>query len=165
MTSSAVIETSRAKEGTAVNFMTTGRSAATDLGESSDAICDAARRLFTIHPALAGLLNTDQVRRMRVGELLDALELQLPDDHPARPHLRSIPGTLLSEQRTVRARLSVRELEVVRLIAEGLSNKEISRRLEVSDKTVKNHISHILAKLKLTARTQVAILALRGGIL
>jgi len=60
--------------------------------------------------------------------------------------------------------LSDRELEVVRLVAEGLSNKEISARLSLSDKTVKNHISHILAKLNLSARTQVAVHALRAGI-
>ena len=64
----------------------------------------------------------------------------------------------------MRASLSERELGVVRLIVEGLSNKEISSRLALSDKTVKNHISHILAKLKLRARTQVAVMALRGGI-
>lgn len=59
--------------------------------------------------------------------------------------------------------LSERELQVVRLLSEGLSNKDISHRLGLSDKTVKNHISHILAKLNLTARTQVAVLAIRGG--
>jgi DNA-binding NarL/FixJ family response regulator len=64
----------------------------------------------------------------------------------------------------MRASLSDRELGVVRLIVEGLSNKEISSRLALSDKTVKNHISHILSKLKLRARTQVAVMALRGGI-
>jgi DNA-binding NarL/FixJ family response regulator len=65
----------------------------------------------------------------------------------------------------VRAALSSRELQVVRLIAEGgLSNKQIGERLELSDKTIKNHISHILAKLNLSARTQVAIVAIRTGI-
>jgi two-component system response regulator DegU len=52
----------------------------------------------------------------------------------------------------------------VRLVAEGLSNKEISSRLSLSDKTVKNHISHILAKMNLTARTQVAVYAIRAGL-
>ena len=61
-------------------------------------------------------------------------------------------------------KLSERELEVVRLVAEGLSNKEISARLSLSDKTVKNHISHILAKMNLTARTQVAVYAIRAGL-
>jgi DNA-binding CsgD family transcriptional regulator len=64
----------------------------------------------------------------------------------------------------MRATLSDRELQVVRLVAEGLSNKQISIRLKLSDKTVKNHISHILAKLNLSARTQVAVHALRTGL-
>ena len=79
------------------------------------------------------------------------------------PHLRPLPGHAPAV-RDMREVLSDRELEVVRLVAEGLSNKEISTRLSLSDKTVKNHISHILAKLKLTARTQVAVLAIRGGL-
>jgi DNA-binding NarL/FixJ family response regulator len=60
--------------------------------------------------------------------------------------------------------LSPRELEIVRLIAGGLSNREISARLMLSDKTIKNHISHIFAKLNVTARTQVVIYAMRTGL-
>lgn len=60
--------------------------------------------------------------------------------------------------------LSGREFEIVRLIAEGLSNREIGRRLTLSEKTVKNHVSHILAKLKVTARSGVAVYAVRSGL-
>ncbi|GAC1395572.1 MAG: response regulator transcription factor [Vulcanimicrobiaceae bacterium] len=60
--------------------------------------------------------------------------------------------------------LSSREFEIVRLIAEGLSNREIGRRLTLSEKTVKNHVSHILAKLKVTARSGVAVYAIRNGL-
>jgi len=60
--------------------------------------------------------------------------------------------------------LSSREFEIVRLIAEGLSNREIGRRLTLSEKTVKNHVSHILAKLKVTARSGVAVYAVRNGL-
>lgn len=60
--------------------------------------------------------------------------------------------------------LSARELDVTRLIAQGLSNREISEKLLLSDKTVKNHISNIFSKLHVTARTQVAIYAIRNGI-
>lgn len=60
--------------------------------------------------------------------------------------------------------LSPREIDIVRLIAQGLSNKEISRALMLSDKTVKNHISNIFSKLNCTARTQVAIHAIRHGL-
>ncbi len=60
--------------------------------------------------------------------------------------------------------LSRREGDIVRLIAAGLSNREISSRLGLSDKTVKNHISHIFAKLNVTARTQVVVYAMRNGL-
>jgi NarL family two-component system response regulator LiaR len=60
--------------------------------------------------------------------------------------------------------LSVRELEVIRLVAEGLSNHDIAGRLVISDKTVKTHLTHILGKLGLHDRTQLAIYAIRTGI-
>ena len=52
--------------------------------------------------------------------------------------------------------LSIRETEVLKLIAEGLANKQISARLNLSEKTVKNHISRIFSKLNISARTQAA---------
>lgn len=61
--------------------------------------------------------------------------------------------------------LSVRETEVIRLIAEGLSNKEISARLNLSEKTIKNHISRIFSKLNIYARTQAAVHAIKLGLL
>ncbi|HEV7178439.1 MAG TPA: response regulator transcription factor [Candidatus Baltobacteraceae bacterium] len=87
-----------------------------------------------------------------------AMVKSLPVDPPER-HLCPVPTD--SDMLSL---LSDREMQVVRLIAEGLSNKQISLRLGLSDKTVKNHISHILAKLNLSARTQVAIHAIRAGI-
>ncbi len=60
--------------------------------------------------------------------------------------------------------LSGRETEIVRLIAEGLSNRDIGTRLALSEKTVKNHVSHILAKLKVSARSGVAVYAVRKGL-
>lgn len=60
--------------------------------------------------------------------------------------------------------LSVREIDVIRLIAEGLSNKEISDRLTLSEKTVKNHISRIFSKLNICARTQAAVHAIKTGL-
>jgi two-component system response regulator DegU len=60
--------------------------------------------------------------------------------------------------------LSERETDVIQLIAMGLSNKQISERLFLSEKTVKNHISRIFSKLNVTARTQAAIYAIKSGL-
>ncbi|MBV8909715.1 MAG: response regulator transcription factor [Gammaproteobacteria bacterium] len=60
--------------------------------------------------------------------------------------------------------LSERETDVIQLIAIGLSNKQISEKLFLSEKTVKNHISRIFSKLNVTARTQAAIYAIKSGL-
>jgi NarL family two-component system response regulator LiaR len=60
--------------------------------------------------------------------------------------------------------LTERELEVLRLIAQGKSNKDISEDLVLSEKTVKTHVSNILQKLHLSDRTQAAVYALRQRI-
>ena len=99
---------------------------------------------------------------MTVADLLKTVK----EMAPAQPHdsrHRHLHAVAAPVERDALATFSERELEVVRLVAEGLSNKEISSRLSLSDKTVKNHISHILAKMNLTARTQVAVYAIRAG--
>jgi NarL family two-component system response regulator LiaR len=60
--------------------------------------------------------------------------------------------------------LTPREVEVLRLIARGLSNQEISDELVVSEATVRTHVSNILSKLHLASRTQAALYALREGL-
>jgi NarL family two-component system response regulator LiaR len=64
----------------------------------------------------------------------------------------------------IREELTKRELEVLRFIARGLSNREIAEELVISVKTVKTHVSNILSKLHLSDRTQAAIYALREGL-
>ncbi|NLX77812.1 MAG: response regulator transcription factor [Clostridiaceae bacterium] len=61
--------------------------------------------------------------------------------------------------------LSDRELEVLRLIAKGFLNKEIAKTLYISEKTVKNHVSNIFKKLKVSDRTQAAVFALKHNII
>jgi DNA-binding NarL/FixJ family response regulator len=65
---------------------------------------------------------------------------------------------------TIRAELSVREIEVLKLIANGKDNAQIARDLFISPKTVKNHISNILMKLQIENRIQAAVYAVRSGI-
>ena len=61
-------------------------------------------------------------------------------------------------------KLTDRETEVLKLIARGLSNKDIATRLVVSEKTVKTHVSNLLTKLNLPSRTQAALYALKEGL-
>jgi DNA-binding NarL/FixJ family response regulator len=95
---------------------------------------------------------------------LEIVHLVAGGDSYADPR---IAGAML-RRRSNRSRqsteLSSREYEIVRLIADGLSNREIGRRLTLSEKTVKNHVSHILAKLKVNARSGVAVYAVRNGL-
>jgi two-component system, NarL family, response regulator LiaR len=60
--------------------------------------------------------------------------------------------------------LTEREVEVLRLVAQGLTNDEIAGRLYLSERTVRTHVSHILDKLHLANRTQAALYALREGL-
>lgn len=60
--------------------------------------------------------------------------------------------------------LTSREVEVIELIAEGLINKEIAKKLYISEKTVKNHVSNIFKKLNVSDRTQAAIYAFKHNI-
>jgi NarL family two-component system response regulator LiaR len=60
--------------------------------------------------------------------------------------------------------LSERELEVLKLIADGMSNAEMAAKLVLSEKTIKGHVSNILGKLHLADRTQAAVYAWREGV-
>ena len=60
--------------------------------------------------------------------------------------------------------LTVREVEVLKLVAQGKSNQEIAETLVISERTVRTHVSNILSKLHLANRTQAALYALREGL-
>ncbi len=68
------------------------------------------------------------------------------------------PATLIT------SKLTEREIEVLRLIARGLSNADISDQLFLSEGTVRNHVSAILAKLGVSDRTQAAVIAIQHGL-
>ncbi len=60
--------------------------------------------------------------------------------------------------------LTQREIEVIKLLARGYSNKEIAQTLQIGEKTVHSHVSAILGKLKVPSRTQAALYAIRTGL-
>ena len=84
--------------------------------------------------------------------------------HPkiARKVLQEL--TKPKDKKTAANQLTDRELEVLRLLAQGYSNQDIADQLVLSEATVRTHVSHILSKLHLTSRTQAALYALREGL-
>ena len=60
--------------------------------------------------------------------------------------------------------MTERDLEVLKLVAEGLSNGEIAERLMLAEPTIKTHVSHLLMKLDLRDRAQLVVLAYEAGV-
>lgn len=84
--------------------------------------------------------------------------------HAGERCISPIIGARLAERMT-HAELTLRELDVLKLVAAGKSNKEIGNTLQIAEVTVKLHVGHILTKLNASDRTQAATTALRRGIL
>jgi DNA-binding NarL/FixJ family response regulator len=84
--------------------------------------------------------------------------------HQGRRYLDPIVAAHLAERRYHRS-LSSREVEVLRMVAKGLGNKEIASALNIAEVTVKLHVSHVLEKLSVKDRTQAATAALQRGII
>jgi DNA-binding NarL/FixJ family response regulator len=101
----------------------------------------------------------DAVRVIAAGDALLApgVTRQLISEFAQRPTAKRQPLLALEE-------LTPRETEVLQLVAEGLSNSEIARRLIVTDETVKTHVSHVLNKLGLRDRTQAVVTAYETGL-
>jgi DNA-binding NarL/FixJ family response regulator len=99
------------------------------------------------------------VRTVAVGDALlaPALVRRLVEDFVRRPP----PGTRVPAEVE---ELSERELDVLKLLARGLSNSEIAKALFVSETTVRTHVTHILSKLRLRDRVQAVVLAYESGL-
>ncbi|WP_167957628.1 response regulator [Anaerosporobacter faecicola] len=70
----------------------------------------------------------------------------------------------IQEENAVLNDLTKREIEVLKLLAEGLFNKEIAYKLSISEKTVKNHVSNIFRKIEVFDRTQAAVFAIKNNL-
>lgn len=77
----------------------------------------------------------------------------------------AIAGRLLARLREPRVTLSVREIEVLRLVSRGASNADVARRLHITDATAKSHLAHVFSKLGVTSRTAAVSAARSLGIL
>ena len=98
------------------------------------------------------------VRTVARGDALlsPTITRRLVEQFVRRPRPEGVPSELTD--------LTERELEVMRLVARGLSNGEIARQLHVSDATVKTHVARILQKLRLRDRVQAVVLAYETGL-
>ena len=90
----------------------------------------------------------------RGGKTLDPTSAAAVIDHVRR-------GQVLSPEDQIAAQLTERELSILDMIAEGLTNREIGERLFLSEKTIKHHVSDILSKLGIHRRVEAAAFALR----
>jgi DNA-binding NarL/FixJ family response regulator len=83
-------------------------------------------------------------------------------------HLDSAVARLLAKRmaapQTGLASLTLREREILVLVAQGLCNREIAEHLVISERTARTHVSNLLGKLQLSSRTQAALLAIREGL-
>jgi DNA-binding NarL/FixJ family response regulator len=148
---------------------------------------EATRRIRSEHPDVKVLVLTtydddewvfDAVRAGASGYLLkdtprEKLMEAIRGTAAGRAYVDpAVAGRLLEQAASPRALggasiadgLTEREGEVLRLLARGLSNAEIAGRLHLSEGTVRNHVSAVLAKLEVSDRTQAAILAIRHGL-
>jgi len=98
------------------------------------------------------------IRVVAAGDALLAPSItrRLIEDYARRPPRREQPAAL--------GELTPRELEVLRLVARGLTNSDIARELVVGDATVKTHVAHIFTKLDLHDRAQAVVLAYESGL-
>jgi len=99
------------------------------------------------------------VKEMAVERLLDAIRRV----HRGEQYIPAEVATRVGER--LLAQLSPRELDVLRLVGKGLSNKEIAAQLNVVEGTIKIHVTNVLAKLRVADRTQAIIVAIQRGII
>jgi DNA-binding NarL/FixJ family response regulator len=131
------------------------------------ATVERSERARAVEAGAAGVLHkserlekvVEDVRRLRAGETLLPLTevvelLRFASSHRDQER----------EEREALERLTPREIEVLKALAEGLDSKDIARRLHISPTTERNHMASILAKLKVHSRLQALVFALRHGI-
>ena len=116
--------------------------------------------------AFGYLLKDASIQELMRGIRAAALGESLISPHIASKVLQRLraSSTQPEIERAIRTELSEREIDVLKLIANGKDNAEIAAELHISPKTVKNHISNILMKLQIDNRIQAAVYAVRSGI-
>jgi DNA-binding NarL/FixJ family response regulator len=117
-------------------------------------------------PALEAGASGYQLKDIEPDELINCIRKIMSDENQLHPiatsHLLANLSNKKSNVRNLLEQLTKRELDVLREIAKGKSNKEIASTLFITEKTVKTHVSNLLAKLELADRTQAALFAVKN---
>jgi two-component system, NarL family, response regulator LiaR len=119
-------------------------------------------------PAIQAGATSFLLKDVTPGDLCEAVRAAYNGEtrlHPsvARKLMDQVMPQPASRTHERKVTITVREMEVLRLIAVGMSNKQIASKLVISEKTVKTHVSALLSKLDLADRTQLAIYAMKQG--
>ena len=109
-----------------------------------------------VHAGASGYLLKDTPLR----KMLDAI-------HTVHAGNRYLPGHIASRlaERMMRSNLTTRELEILKMLTKGLTNKQIGHALTISENTVRNHVNSIIEKLDVCDRTEAATTAIQRGII
>ena len=122
-----------------------------------------------VFPAIQAGASSYLLKDVSPDELVEAIQAAHRGEarlHPeiVRKLMEQVAQQAGTARQTIPDDLTARELEVVRLVAQGNSNHEIAQALVISEKTVKTHVSNIFGKLQLDDRTQLAIYAINHGL-
>ena len=121
-----------------------------------------------IFPALKAGAISYIIKDIKMEDLADAIRRAARNEATLHPQvaarvIQELRGGSYDEINPF-TELTSREMEVLKLIAQGLNNNQIAERLVISENTVKGHVSNILSKLQLADRTQAAVFAWKKGI-
>ena len=121
-----------------------------------------------IFPALQAGAISYVLKDVKMDELAEAAQRAARGEATLHPQvaarvIQELHRAKIAEV-NLHTKLTDRELEILRLIAKGLSNREIAEHLVISNQTVKGHVSNVLSKLQLADRTQAAVYAWQEGV-
>jgi len=123
-----------------------------------------------VFPALQAGASSYLLKDVSPDDLAEAIRAVYRGEarlHPAivRKLMEQVAHQTIPSPDTIPEEITGRERDVIRLVAQGRSNHEIAQELVISEKTVKTHVSNILGKLHLEDRTQLAIYAIKKGLI
>jgi DNA-binding NarL/FixJ family response regulator len=117
-------------------------------------------------PALEAGASGFQLKDIQPDELVTSIKKIIGGENQLHPkatsHLLANLSNKSKQEKNLLEDLTKRELDVLKEIAKGKSNKEIASSLFITEKTVKTHVSHLLSKLELADRTQAALYAVKN---